>query len=197
MSAVGLEEMNKSEVLQYVLDVHEVQLRKKSQLEVLIKRTRELDDTLENPLEVGEEVRYKNEDGICTISKAGKALEITDAGGEVFDVERTDLARVVPKPAQPASDETTGTEESETKPVPQKDSEDVVPEAKADEASVPAETTAPEPRVHYPKVVNRDSYRPKPGGIVIGALPEDGSANTRKTGVTHVLDDKVETVEAD
>jgi len=192
MSAVGLEEMSKSEVLQYVLAVHEVHLRKKSQLDVLVKRTRELDDTLENPLEVGEEVRYKNEDSTCTVSKVGKILEITDQGQNVFEVARTDLARVVAKPIQPAPADEIKATKTDSEP-------DLQAEAKPGPKAKAAtdDTSAPEEKQHYPREINESSYRPKPGGIVIGGLPSDGSANTRKTGVTHVLDNKVETAKAD
>lgn len=198
MSAVGLEEMSKSEVLQYCLDVHEVQLRKKSQLEVLITRVKELDDTLENPLEVGEDVRYKNETATCTVSKVGKILEIIDANQNVFEVIRTDLTRVTPKPVQSSSDDKLTTIKTNSDPDIQSKSE---PKSKSEsEAIIDPETvdkSSPKKEAHYPKQISESSYRPKPGGIVIGGLPDDGSANTRKTGVTHVLDDKVETVKAD
>ena len=196
MGAVGLEEMSKSEVLQYVLDVHEVQLRKKSQLEMLIKRTKELDDTLENPLEVGEEVRYKNETATCTVSKIGKILEIIDANQNVFEVIRTDLTRVTPKLVQLSSDDKLSTVKTDSDPDLQpKSASKSESEATTDPKTV--DISSPKKEAHYPKQISESSYRPKPGGIVIGGLPADGSANTRKTGVTHVLDDKVETAKAD
>lgn len=192
MGAVGLEEMDKGEVSEYCLEVHGVKLRKKSQLASMISRVQALDDTLENPLELGEEVRYKTEEGICTISEVGDTFEITDSDGGVFDdIDRTDLIRVTPKPSQPIPEEKASVDKTDSDPEIQAPAE--ASEAKVEEGP----NTTPGDQGSYPREISESSYRPKPGGIVIGGLPDDGSANTRKTGVTHVLDDKVETVKAD
>lgn len=192
MGAVGLEEMDKSEISQFCLEVHGVKLRRKSQLASMIIKVQALDDTLENPLELGEEVRYKNEAGICTISKVGKTFEIMDADDGVFDeIDRVDLTRVTPKLKPSTSEEKLSVDKTDSDP-------EVQTVGKATEAKVEAKVdSTPEENRNYPHKINDSSYRPKPGGIVIGGLPDDGSSNTRKTGVTHVLDDKVETVKPD
>jgi len=187
MSAVGLEDMDKDEIKQYCLDVHGVKLRGKMPLPNMIIRAHALDDTLENPLEVGDEVRYQNETGICTVTKVGDTFDIADADGEDYDeIVRTDLSRVRPKLQRTITE----------KPKPQKAKKlasvltttvEVTPDPEA--------VLEPEPvpqKANYPIEINDSSYRPKPGAMVIGGMPDDGSSNMRKTGVTHVLNDKVE-----
>jgi len=171
MSAVGLEEMTKPEICEYALNVHGVKLRTKTSPESMRKKVMILDDTLENPLQVGEEVRYQDETDISTITAiTGTSFTITDSVGDDYeDIRRINLTRVTVAPPT----QETKTEETET-----------ITEVAESEAGVKDDE-------HYPIEIDDSVYRPKPGAIVIGSLPDDGRSTTRKTGVTHVLNDKV------
>jgi len=173
MSAVGLEEMSRQELCEYCFKVHGHKPEKKTKSNILIKLIKTLDDTLENPLQVGEEVRYMDEEGICTINVVAEdSFSIIDENGDEYDeVSRFELTRV-------------------TTPLPLEKKLEPVTEVEVEVEVKDTIDSIMNPQ--YPHEVNEHSYRPKPGVIIIGNLPDDGSTNMRKTGVTHVLNDKVE-----
>lgn len=180
MSAVDLENMSRYELCQYCFDVHGHKPPKKTKTEPLKALIRSLNDTLENPLQVGEEVRYLDEKDTCTIASldSDNLFSITDSNSALFnEIQRFELTRVnTPPPKELETEIVTEIQENSTLKA--------TPEAE--------EALANEQRKTFPHEINESSYRPKPGAIVIGGLPDNGSSNTRKTGVTHVLNDKVE-----
>jgi len=173
MSAVDLDNMDRNDLCKYAFSVHGVKLPRGAKIEILKTRIRALGDTLENPLQMGEEVRYKKETETCTISKAdGSLFTITDQEGEDFiEIKRVELTRVSAAPSRQNITQSTNVENTTLKTEP-----------KSDDKGQP-----------YPQGINEHAYRPKPGALVIGNLPDNGGSNTRETGVTHVLDDTVET----